>query len=202
MASKQQKICAVCMKIFGERSSKVQNVTSAIAELIREYIWPYYDTTKACCPPYICCSCKTNLYALGRGDTAKLSAWLNILTQVMIFNIYLRSMGYMERERCVLCTWMFYFADKINIFRLWIANTSTYYLACLIKSKWIVCIIDWPERWFQTINKCCWYSWNCCRNCIRAEQRYSPKIRNYLLRLLSRYRYRLKDQQSTNFTGG
>ena len=94
------------MKIFGESSSKIQNVSSALAELIRELIWPYYDTTKACCPPYICCFCKTNLYALGRGDTAKLSAWMNSLTQVMndvryiIFcNILSRSIADLERER-------------------------------------------------------------------------------------------------------
>ena len=63
-------------------------MTSALAEFIRELIWPYFDTTKACYPPYICCFCKTNLYVLGRGDTAKLSAWINSLTQVIMFSIF------------------------------------------------------------------------------------------------------------------
>ena len=87
MAEKRQlKICAVCMKIFGERSSKIQNVSSALALSL---------SGRTTTPPkpvvllnYICCSCKINLYVLGRGDTAKLSAWMNSLTQVMMFDIF------------------------------------------------------------------------------------------------------------------
>ena len=82
MADDKCLICACCFISFGKGSHKLIKVTPALQLHIQNLIWREYDVEKECCPKNICNSCKTNLYALNRGETSKLNDWIEKISQI------------------------------------------------------------------------------------------------------------------------
>ncbi|XP_065649559.1 uncharacterized protein LOC136078229 [Hydra vulgaris] len=82
MANEKCLICAYCFISFGKGSHKLIKVTPAVQLHIQNLFWREYDVEKECCPKNICNSCKTNLYALNRGETSKLNDWIEKISQI------------------------------------------------------------------------------------------------------------------------
>ena len=75
-------ICAVCFDSFGIRSDKLVDVTEVVGNLIKEWVWYEYTSSNSSCPTKICKSCRLRLYSINRGETDKLSKWMEKLGQV------------------------------------------------------------------------------------------------------------------------
>ena len=75
-------ICAVCFDSFGVRSDKLVDVTEAVENLIKEWVWHEYAVSNSSCPTKICKTCRLRLYSINRGKTEKLSKWMEKLGQV------------------------------------------------------------------------------------------------------------------------
>ena len=88
MADEHKLNCACCFESFGIRSTKLIPINSTISNLIQNYVWDTYDLEKEVCPKKICTTCKLNLYSLKRGDTAKLSAWMDSISKVIISQFF------------------------------------------------------------------------------------------------------------------
>ena len=88
MADEHKLNCACCFESFGIRSTKLIPINSTISNLIQNYVWDTYDLEKEVCPKKICTTCKLHLYSLKRGDTAKLSAWMDSISKVIISQFF------------------------------------------------------------------------------------------------------------------
>ena len=79
------KTCAVCLTVFGLKSSKIQKITPAVEEKILSYVWNQYSSDLTNCPKVICNSCHRNLYDLDINKTNYLGNWMEKISKVENF---------------------------------------------------------------------------------------------------------------------